>query len=575
MEVGFSPTGEGRLRFWLVTLSLLVIAEASLAQVFDRPADQRPELPPFEPLEPLLEELPSVVLPPMRPSPTEPGAAPLAPRFTARGFEVTGSSVFSKEELREVLEPYLGRELGTNDLVAIRNALTQLYIDAGYVTSGAQIPNQDLQDGMIDIWIIEGSLTSVEITGEQYFRAGRLRDRVTLGITRPLNVNKLESNLQLLQQDPRIRQLHARLGPGERPGESVLIVSVEETRPYSISLEMDNYVPPSFGSYRGEVSVTHRNLLGFGDELRGSFAMSEGLKRFEGHYEFPLNARGTLLRARSTYSESEIVEEPFDALEIETEYQAYSIAIEHPLIRSPTTELMAGLLFEWRRADTCFNVLEDLIGCDPFSFIGAGAVDGRISVSVLRFSQEWRHRERNQIFAARSTLSVGLPILGARSHGVDPDGKFVAWLGQFQWARRYARNIQTIFRTDVQLTNDSVPTLEQFPVGGHASVRGYRENQLVRDQGVVASLELRLPVWRAEGRSILELAPFADFGYSTNRSRSTVNPDVLASVGIGLRVSPVSNVVGELYWGHQLNQGPSSGDIQDDGIHFRLRWDAF
>ena len=552
----------------LVGVVALAGAPAS-AQVFDRPVPELPEL------EPPPAELPRVILPPARPSPSEPGAAPLGSRFTARGFKVTGSSVFSEEELREVLEPYIGRELGTNDLVTIRNALTQLYIDAGYVSSGAQIPDQDLQDGMIDIWIIEGSLTSVEITGEQYFRAGRLRDRVMLGITRPLNVNQLESNLQLLQQDPRIRLVHARLGPGERPGEGVLVVRVEETRPYSISLEMNNYVPPSFGSYRGEVHVAHRNLFGFGDELAGSFAMAEGLMRFEGHYEFPLNARGTLLRAGATYSDTEVVEEPFDALEIQTEYQAYRVAIEHPLIHSPSTELTVGLLFEWRRADTCFDVLSDLIGCDPFSFIGSGAVDGRITISALRLIQDWRHRQPNQIFAARSTLSVGLPILGARSGGVSPDGQFVAWLGQLQWARRYARNIQTIFRADVQLTSDSVPTLEQFPVGGHFSVRGYRENQLVRDQGVVASIELRLPVWRAEGRSILELAPFADFGYSTNRSRSTVNPRVLASVGIGLRVSPVSNVTGELYWGHQLNEGPSSGDIQDDGIHFRLRWDAF
>lgn len=208
----------------LVGVVALAGAPAS-AQVFDRPGLERPELPE---LEAPPEELPSVILPPERASPSEPGAAPLGLRFTARGFKVTGSTVFSEEELREVLEPYIGRELGTNDLVTIRNALTQLYIDAGYVNSGAQIPNQDLQDGMIDIWIIEGSLTSVEITGEQYFRAGRLRGRVTLGISRPLDVNQLESNLQLLQQDPRIRLVHARLSPGERAGEGVLIVRVEE-----------------------------------------------------------------------------------------------------------------------------------------------------------------------------------------------------------------------------------------------------------------------------------------------------------------------------------------------------------
>jgi hemolysin activation/secretion protein len=197
-------------------------------------------------------------------------------------------------------------------------------------------------------------------------------------------------------------------------------------------------------------------------------------------------------------------------------------------------------------------------------------------VSVLRLNFEWERLERNQVFAARSLLSFGLPVLGARSSRVFPNGQFVAWLGQFQWARRFEPwGIQTIFRTDVQLSSDPLPTLEQIPVGGHASVRGYRENQLVRDQAVITSLELRLPVWRVEGRSIVELAPFFDFGYAANRDRPTPGPDTLASAGVGLRLSPHSSIEALLYWGYQIDDVSTSGDLQDDGIQFRVRWNAF
>jgi hemolysin activation/secretion protein len=179
-------------------------------------------------------------------------------------------------------------------------------------------------------------------------------------------------------------------------------------------------------------------------------------------------------------------------------------------------------------------------------------------------------------------LSVGLPILGASSHDIpasvlglgglrQPDGQFVAWLAQLQWARRFEPwGVQAIFRVDAQLTSDTLPSLERFPLGGHLSIRGYRENQLVRDQGVVTSLELRLPIAPLEGRlGLFQLAPFADFGHATNRRNPTPDPTKLASVGIGLlwRLGPVD---ASIYWGHHLVSVDTSGYLQDDGIQFRV-----
>jgi len=46
-------------------------------------------------------------------------------------------------------------------------------------------------------------------------------------------------------------------------------------------------------------------------------------------------------------------------------------------------------------------------------------------------------------------------------------------------------------------------------MGGFESVRGYLENQLVRDRGIVSSVEFRLPVlFNKAGAGIVHLAPF-------------------------------------------------------------------
>jgi hypothetical protein len=112
------------------------------------------------------------------------------------------------------------------------------------------------------------------------------------------------------------------------------------------------------------------------------------------------------------------------------------------------------------------------------------------------------------VIAARSTFSLGVDALGATVNGGPvPDGQYLAWLGQFQWVRRFDdRGDQFVFRTDLQLAEDPLLPLEQFAVGGASTVRGYRENQLVRDNGFVTSAELRIPTFRlaVSGLSLTE-----------------------------------------------------------------------
>jgi hemolysin activation/secretion protein len=544
--------------------ALCAAAGSAGAQPFDRPVQERPELPGFAEEE--AQELPA---PPESLLPALPVPELPELRVRVRGYRVRGGTVFTPEEVEETLAPWVGREIGSRDLLDMRNALTQRYVEAGYVNSGAVIPDQDMADGFIEIALVEGALSSVHVTGTRYYRPGVLERRIAAGVGTPLRVQEIQRALELMQQDPRIERVHARLSPGERAGEAVLSLRVEEASPYRVSLDASNYEPVAFGSYRGRVALAHENLLGLGDTLESRFQFSAGLFRYGGDYEIPVTPWGTTAFARGEFSRSTVIEEDFEELDIETDYSSVRLGFEHPVYRSPRSRVALGLYGEWRRSTT------DLLG-SPFSFPGSGSVDGVTTVSAMRLTADFLRRERNQVIAARSLLSFGMPVLGARGSGVTPDGEFLAWLGQFQWARRFDfMDLQTILRTDVQIASDALPTLEQFAVGGHLTVRGYRENQLVRDQGVISSLELRVPLWRQE-RPILELAPFADFGWSDNRKRPTSDPDFLASVGVGLRWSITPALRAQAYWGHQLEDVTTlGGDLQDDGFQFGVVWDAF
>ncbi len=560
---------------WIALVALLatpaeaqvVVPDAPVQGIpLDRPAERERELPEIE--RPRVPVLPPA--PPPRPERRDELASGL--RVRVREFRFEGNTVFDDQELAQVAAPYLGRELGAEDLRALRDALTLHYARSGYVNSGAILPDQEVGAGVVVYRIVEGRLAAVEIEGNRHFRPGYLRSRLDLGRDEPLRIQALEERLQVLLQDDRIRRLDAQLGPGDRLGEAVLDVQVEETSPWRAWLEASNHQSPSIGAERGRVHFAHRNLTGNGDVLGGFYGLTEGLDDVELAYELPITARDTRLRLRFRHSDSDVVEEPFDDIDIESRSMTWELGVRHPLRRTATSELALGLSGEWRESRSY------LLG-SRFSF-SEGAENGKSRVSVLRFLQEWVRRDGSQVLALRSTLSWGLDAFGATVQGGSTeDGQFLAWLGQFQWARRFEPwAIEGIVRTDLQLASDPLLPLEQFSVGGAASVRGYRENQLVRDMGFASSLELRIPLWRSrEGGSSVQLAPFVDVGRAWNTKRSTPGPKTLSSAGVGLRVALFRRLRGELYWAEEIRgvNEPSDRDLQDTGVHFRLAVDLF
>ena len=483
---------------------------------------------------------------------------------------IKGSTVFSAEELAGITSPYENKEISFEELETLRQTLTLFYVNKGYISSGAVIHDQSVIDGNITITVIEGSLSEIEIAGNRYFRSAYIRDRIAIAADPPMNARRLQETLQMLQQDRRIKKINAELRPGILQGESNLLVKVEENRPYAATLKFNNHQSPSIGPYRGEAQLSHQNVFGLGDVLDATFGLTEGAKDYSASYSLPLTRHDTVLEFHYRKSNSTVVEEVFKRLDIESRTDTYGLTISRPFYRSPSRELRLALTAETRENQTF------LLG-RPFSF-SEGPEEGRSKVTVLRFSQEWINRTPIDIIAARSSFSLGLGILGATVQNSEANGQFLAWLYQLQWIRQLSdEGLQLRLRMDGQLALDSLLPLEKFSVGGMNSVRGYRENQLVRDNGLSASLEFRVPVIRDRtGGAIVQFAPFIDFGRSWNTGNSTPDPKSISSAGAGIVWAVTQDINLQAYWGIPLRSIESSGNtLQDQGIHFQITGQLF
>ena len=521
--------------------------------------------------------LPIVPVPPEGEVQTQPGTV----RVFIRDVHVVGNTIFSDAEIAEVTDPYKNRTLLTEDLERLRLALTLLYINKGYLTSGAIIPDQDVVAGIVTVQIIEGKLSRVDVEGNRWFSSSYLRDRLELGIRMPVTLDPLQEQLQLLQQDKRIERVNAELRPGDKQGESVLNVRVADRQPFHASMEVNNYQSPLVGEIRGIGTLTHDNLTGHGDPLSLSYGQSSGaFPIVYGSYALPLNRYGTTFSPYYRRYDFKLIEQPFRPLDINTNTEIIGMSLRQPIYQTVTDEVALSIIGEHLFTQSfIFNNV-------PFGFF-PGFQNGAATVSALRFAQDWTHRTVDTVLALRSRFSVGLNVLGAtiNSNSATPDGQFFSWLGQAQAIKQFGENLlgmQLLGRMDLQLTNSPLFPLEQVSLGGRYTVRGYREVTILRDNSFIASVEPRFPLLRwASGEPMVQFAPFVDVAHGWNigenrpspLSPANTAPDTLASVGAGLRwnILPKDRASFEVYWGQKLNHVPRiSNTIQDHGVHLGI-----
>lgn len=494
-------------------------------------------------------------------------------KFHVKRFVFEGNTVFSENELSDVAAPYTDREIGYPELEELRYKLTTLYVDKGYINSGVIIPDQSMTESVIKFTVIEGKLSGIEITGNKWLRSGYLEKRIMLGAEPPLNMNSLQERLQIIQADPLIETVNSELKAGASPGEAILKVKVEESTPWNIGSQFSNSYPPGSGENICETWMSHADVTGFGDTLWLQAGYIQDLSDYSGYYFIPFTSHDSRLKFSYSKSSNSLIEEPFDKIDVDSNSETYEIGLSHPVIKTRSRELTLGLSGAKKYSETTLMNM-------PFSF-SEGVRNGKCDISVLRFSQDWVSKDYDQVISARSLFSLGINSFGATDNPSSPDSQFFTWIGQFQWARQIESLMfsQMIFKTNIQLSANPLLPPEKFAMGGSNSVRGYRENQLVRDNGFVTSLELRIPVLRlpfpglskTENDGRVYIAPFIDYARGWNTDRRTPDPWDISSIGAGLRYDPTSFIYSNIYWGLPLRD-PQNPDncLQDAGVHFMI-----
>ncbi|BAY96229.1 surface antigen D15 domain-containing protein [Tolypothrix tenuis PCC 7101] len=529
--------------------------EETLPQATPKPPSPTPSTPtvPILPSSPQ-ENLPDTIF-------------PSSETFFVKEIQVKGYSVL-KDEIFKLKQPLENQKITFEQLLQLRSQITELYVKNGYVTSGAFIPNnQNVANGVVQIQVVEGELEGIVISGLKRLQLAYVRSRIQRFAGKPLNQKSLETALQLLQLDPAIARVNAELTAGSTSGSNILQVKITESPAFHAGVIFANNQSASVGSEQGSVFIAHDNLLGFGDQFSAEYGITEGLDIYNLSYSIPFNALDGSIGIRYSNSSSRIIESEFRDLNINSEGETLSFNVRQPLTYTPNSEFALSLAFDLRRSQTF--ILNDI----PFSFT-EGPEDGKSRVTVIRFSQDWLQRNANTVLAARSQFSFGIDAIDATINNSGTDGLFFSWVGQFQWVQRLSPRILMLAKINTQLTPDSLLTLEKISIGGVETVRGYRQNQLVADNGVVGGIEVRIPL--TSNVETLQVLPFFDIGTVWNNRDRNPDPQTLASLGLGLQWQPISGFLLRVDYGLPLIVTSDRGSsLQDNGFNFSVRYQPF
>ena len=233
----------------------------------------------------VIEDLFAAPLPPVT------NAPPKGARFDVRGYQVAGNTVLSADNFG-VLTNYTGTNV---DLPRLREGLAKLqtrYRELGYPTISVTLPPQKLTNGMVQVKVVEGRLTKINITGNRYFSDQNIR-RALPSLSKDVLLNRKWFQPELDQANAnRDRQIYPIIAPGPDPGTTELTLEVKDRFPLHGRVEVNDKSQPDTPLLRLDTALEYDNLWQHENQIGFDYNFSPQTYKppgsVDGFYDLPL-----------------------------------------------------------------------------------------------------------------------------------------------------------------------------------------------------------------------------------------------------------------------------------------------
>lgn len=425
-------------------------------------------------------------------TPSQP-AVPGGICFPINDIQLSGAEQLPERARQQLVRPYLNQCLGLSQIQTLVQQVSDWYLNRGYVTSRAFLTEQDLAQGVLRLYVLEGRLQ--EILLEQ-------QPSLMLAMAFPGMEGKILNLRDIEQGMEQINRLHRQpvqidILPGDRPGYSRVNLHAAPAFPLQLGLSVDNSGQKSTGVEQINGSLIGNNLVGVADQWfisggrSSAFASDRDAQNVQASVSLPYGYWiADYSYAWSSYLST--FQQQQYAWRYDGASESHRLNVARVLYRNDQlkTGLTLGLTHRNHR-----NYLNDI----------------RLQSSsrtLTQWSLGLNHSQK--LWGGYGTFnpgfSRGVPWLGAESDqhkSADaPRAEFNKWSLSASYFLPLGHEWTWLSSAYGQWSSDRLYGSERLTLGGESSVRGFKEQYLSGDSG---------GFWRNEiSRSLLTLPLLGD-----------------------------------------------------------------
>ena len=483
--------------------------------------------------------------------------------FTLKNIKISGNTQFPTYALMRLVDFKIGQRVTINDLIMSANDITDYYQSKGYVSTVAYLPPQKVQNGTVEIKILEGKYGNVEINPGRWERSSYLNSKYLedYGIApgKVLNVNNVRNALTDMNTEEYMKGSIAFSDNEESEEYSDISLDVKDRFPLNFDIRYDNQGRDAIGTQRGVIYLGLHDVTGHGDTLMGTVSASHRSFGAGAIYSLPIAKNDTRLNLGYSYSKMRIGNGygsdgiGLKWMNIKGDSNDYFIGISSRLLRGDDYRVYGDLTLDWRDTETTmFGKL----------------YENRYRSRVIRGSITEVKDDIYGRWLLSGNIAGGLPI-DASDYNKPRDlqsNNFVKLGGNLARLQVMPYNQLAILQVNGQYANRHLFAAEAMQIGGMSSVRGYDEGFLIGDYGVNASFEYRFPIPFLKAMlpdkydfisDSIQLAGFYDFGLVGNRFQKDsygYRTQYLQSIGAGTIIKLTKYMSANLYWGFPIGK---------------------
>ncbi|MEQ7869105.1 ShlB/FhaC/HecB family hemolysin secretion/activation protein [Chromohalobacter salexigens] len=394
-------------------------------------------------------------------------------------LDMEGATLLNVSEKQALADSIREHCATVDDLNELLRSITQLYLDHGYITSRAYLPQQDLSSGKLRVIVVEGRIETFSYQNDDVSNAELLMaSPVEPGAL--LNIRDLE---QLIDQLNRLPSNQAKLAlrPGDEVGGSVVDIDNTPGRPLHVSLGRNNGGSQGTGEQQWQAGVRWDSPLGLADQLtlqlgqavtrRDDSDSDSRYIRYEvpyGYWTFDYSYSRSQYR---THAEANGFIFALDGIS-----EKHAIGIERVILRDRTSK--TGVRVGLSKSSTRNNI------------------DGtRIEVSSQELSElELGINHGRRLGSALINVDIGwqqgLTSFGAQRDkdrsAAEPAAQYRKNTLALSYWQPFSLFDQSLSFTSFaygQWSHDVLYSPQRLTIGGESTVRGFKEQSLSGDSG--------------------------------------------------------------------------------------------